>query len=124
MKTFYMKSTNILNAFRWVAKTLTVLLFVLLAIILVAEGTRPWVKLTTMPFDEFLMFFSLVVALAGLLLAWKWEGFGGMLTLAGLLAFSIVDYSFSGKITWNIWIIGIPAVLFLLNWWFTYYTRD
>lgn len=68
---------------------------------------------------EALLLVCLYAAMLGLLLAWKWEGFGGLLTLLALTGFSYVYYTLKTAILWNIWIMGIPAFLFIICWWFT-----
>jgi len=124
MKTFYMSSTNILNAVRWVARTNTVLLIIIVVILFIEQGGLPTGEhFSGLKLTEALIMGSTFFAFPGLLIAWKWEGFGAILTIAALITFSTVDYFSSGGVLWNIWVVGIPALLFLFCWWHTNYSR-
>ena len=45
---------------------------------------------------ESLMLTVFALVWVGLLLGWKWELLGGILTLGGMLVFYLLDYTFSG----------------------------
>jgi hypothetical protein len=51
----------------------------------------------------------------GLLLGWKWELYGGLLTLCGVAAFYLLDYLFSGTLPRGPFflIFASPSLLFL-----------
>lgn len=121
MKTFYMSSANILSAIRWIARAITLIMTILIAVMFFGEGGS--VHFTTLKWNESVMIISVLLALAGLLIAWRWEGFGGILTLSALITFSAVDFYTSGGVLWNVWIIGIPAALFLFCWWHTNFSK-
>lgn len=124
-KPFFFNSTNILVGMRFIARTIVVVLFI---IFITLYFSQPSSHKSLNPFGlalyESLLVISFYVAILGLLISWAREGFGGILTLVGLLAFSILYYILKGSVLWNIWILAIPAVLFLICWWFTNYSSD
>ncbi len=125
MKRLFINSTYLLDGIRFVARFLTVILFISLVTIYFNQpsGNRnlnPFV----LPLYEAIMDISFYLALLGLLIAFKKEGLGGFLTIVGLLSFSIFYYLLKSKILWNIWIFGIPAILFLICWWYINISED
>ena len=62
--------------------------------------------------------FPIAVCL-GMIAAWRWEAIGGLISLAGLAAFYVWEYSVSGNLGAGPWflILTSPAVLFLLSAW-------
>lgn len=63
---------------------------------------------------DYLILGTLLVSLAGLLLAWRWEAAGAAVTL--------VAVSFCAMLNWRVVVfpgtlIPITALLFLLSWW-------
>jgi hypothetical protein len=124
-KPYFFNSTNILVGIRFIARLLVVALFIVFATLFITE---PASQKNLNPFglatSESLLVLSFYIALAGLVIAWQLEGLGGFLTIAGLISFSIIYYMLKGAVLWNIWIIGLPAVLFLICWWFTNFSAD
>ncbi len=68
--------------------------------------------------DALIYLFFPVSTLVGLVLAWKWEGLGGLIAILGLVALLILRPDLASNF---IPMIGIPGFLFLMNW---YLTRD
>ena len=123
MKTYFLNSTNILTGLRFIARLLTAFIVMLIIFLLFSNNIHnkdlnPFVQAPS----ESIMLFSFYAALLGLLIAWKIEGLGGMLTIGSLLVFSVVNYISRGHVLWNIWILGIPAFLYLICWWYTNYS--
>jgi len=62
-----------------------------------------------------------LIAILGLMLAWKWESFGASLAIAGMALREIAFYLLKGY--WTplfliVWLLVIPpALLFLAAWW-------
>lgn len=102
-------------AIRWSARIIGLILIIILGAVYIKEGRE--LKLAELRLPEEAMTISFFVALLGLLIGWVWEGLGGMLTIAGLVTFSIIDYRSTGEILLNIWVLGVPAVLFIIYWW-------
>jgi len=72
-----------------------------------------------LPLTELIEMCFYGLALAGLLLAWRWEGIGGWLAIAGLtghaIAFSLFRQVWMVQLTPLI-LYGVPAVLFIICW--------
>lgn len=86
-----------MTAIRWIARILAGVTATLILIIFVgsglAEGFEPLLHLSA---REATMMIPFAAVWLGLLLGWKWELYGGLLTLCGLIVFYLLDYSFSG----------------------------
>ena len=71
---------------------------------------------------ENLMPLSMLVSVVGLALAWRWEGLGGALNVAGFVANLILFWAIRGEfLPWGVALtlslVLIPGILFLLCWW-------
>lgn len=124
-KTVFFNSTNILVGLRFIARLMVIGIIIMMVTIYFSE---PSSHNSLNPFGlgpgESLLTFSFYAAIIGLLLAWRMEGFGGFLTLSALIIFSLIYYYLKSEILWNIWIMGVPAFLFIVCWWFTNYSTD
>jgi len=112
--------TKIIRTLRWIARIsagitagLILLFFIGDAL---AEGFESILHLTP---RETAMMIAFVVLFLGLLLGWKWELAGGLLTICGLATFYILDYAFSGSFPRGPFflIFAAPGVLFLYLGW-------
>jgi len=56
----------------------------------------------------------MVISLAGLGVAWKWELLGGAMTLGAVLIGAVVNWRAFVSLTA---LIPLAAILFLLSWW-------
>ena len=99
---------------RWSARILSGLIVLFFGVFLVAhligDQGRPTRALA---WGDYLILTTLVVALVGLLLAWKWEFAGAALTLVAILVCAVVN--------WRILVspgalIPISSVLYLISW--------
>lgn len=70
------------------------------------------------PIDWIQMLFFLWAAV-GMILAWRWEARGAALSLLGLLAFHLAEWSTSGRWPrgWAFPALAVPGVLFLASAW-------
>jgi len=77
-----------------------------------AEGFEPLLHMTA---RETLMMVALIALWLGLLLGWKWELYGGLLTACGITAFYLVDYLFTGTLPGVLLplIFALPSLLFV-----------
>jgi hypothetical protein len=107
------------NIVRWAARitSLVSLAFVLIFIFgnMFGEGLSLFDFQSTIGILSFICF--PVAVIVGLLIAWKWEGIGGMITMGGTLGFFILD----PNSTANLFLIGLtaPGLLFLIYWFLT-----
>ncbi len=124
-KPFFFNSTNILVGIRFIARLMVAgLLIVFITLYFTQPASYKNLSPVGLETKESLLLLSLYVTIAGLILAFKWEGTGGLMALIGLAVFSVLYYTLKGAMLWNIWIMGIPAVMFLICWWFTEMAAD
>lgn len=102
---------------RWSARILSALIvlffgFFLLAHLVGDQGgaSRP------LDWSDYVILATLVVSLAGLLLAWKWEFAGAAIALVAILVCAVVNWVlvFPGAL------LPISSVLYLIAWWIDY----
>jgi len=111
-----MPATSLAFVARWIARIWSVvsLLFVLIFAaghVLTPHGPKPipqeWIGLALFP----------IGVGAGLLLAWHWEVFGGILALASLTGFYLWNLHHSGHLPRGpvFFLIAAPALVFLIS---------
>ena len=101
---------------RWIARISAGLAAALILLIFIVEGlTGEFEPLLDMSSRETLMVIAFIALWLGLLLGWKWELYGGLLTVCGLASFYIVDYLFTGTLPSGPYflIFASPSLLFL-----------
>jgi len=105
-----------LQVVRWIARISAGFAAVLILLLFIGEGlTEGFEPLLHMSIRETLMMIAFIAVWLGLLLGWKWELYGGLLTACGIAAFYLVDYLFSGtfpKVLLPL-IFALPGLLFL-----------
>jgi hypothetical protein len=100
----------------WIARISAGLAAALILLIFIGEGLagsfEPLLHLTA---RETTMMVAFVAVLLGLLLGWRWELYGGLLTVCGMIAFYLLDYLFSGTLPRGPFflIFASPSLLFL-----------
>lgn len=101
---------------RWVGRISSGLAAGFILFIFVGEGLEEgFSPLLQMTVRETLMMVAFAVVWLGLILGWKWELTGALLTLGGMVAFYLLDYLFSGTFPRGPYflIFSSPALLFL-----------
>ena len=103
-----------MTAIRWIARIIGLLLVGLVLLIMVGEGFNP----LALNRNESGMTGAFLVALVGMLLLWRWEGIGGIVALAGMVAFYAVNYAASGRFPsgWVFPVCFLPGILSLTSW--------
>ncbi|MCB0172521.1 MAG: hypothetical protein KDJ97_18405 [Anaerolineae bacterium] len=100
---------------RWIARIWGVASILFVLAFLLGEGLSPtqitpteWIQLLLFPFS----------VMGGLLLAWRWEGVGGGLTLVSFVMFYLLHYVVSGNLPQGPFfgLVAAPGLLFLLCW--------
>ena len=78
----------------------------------IAEGFDPFLQMTS---RETVMMVAFAVMWLGLVLSWKWELTGALLTMGGAAAFYLLDYLFSGTFPRGPYflIFSSPSLIFL-----------
>ena len=106
------------TAFRWVARIWSATVLALAVVeILVPDAFSG----EPVPAEDWFLVTLWLLAILGLMLAWKWEALGAILAVAGMALREIAFYLFKGY--WTplfliVWLLVIPpALLFLAAWW-------
>ena len=98
---------------RWTARIAGTLMALFFLVFFVGEGFPAIFRL---PWRESLSVLALTTVAAGLLLAWKWEGLGGAVALAAIVAFTLLIGMRGTRTS----ILLLPAAIGLLHvacWW-------
>ncbi len=107
-----------LCALRWSARVLSIIAVGIVLLFAFGEG----LNLSQFTPRELLLFvfFPLGVCL-GMVLAWRWEGLGGGITMASLAAFYVVNRLSSSGFPRGFAFVAfaVPGLLFLLCWLWT-----
>ena len=102
---------------RWVARIWSILVFLFALGVMVAPD--PYV-VEPVPLGDWIQLGFYGLAVLGLLLAWRWEGLGGAIAIAGVVgsgvAFGISrGYWFPGLAIPAL-LVAVPGILFLVCW--------
>ena len=111
------KSVRIL---RWTARILASVMAALILLIYVGETLGEGVpSLLHMTAGEILMMFAFFALWLGLLLGWKWELLGGLLTLCAVVVFYALNFLITGIFPGGPFflILALPSLLFLYCGW-------
>ena len=96
---------------RWAARAVGAPLFVLLVLLMLGDGVPNLLEASS---RERLFVALAVMMLFGTILAWKWEGVGGLLILGGLAVFVSADEVYLLEIVLVPWVV--TGVLYLVCW--------
>ena len=111
-----MNGSTTLQVVRWIARVSSGFSAALILLFFIGEGlTKGFEPLLHMSVRESLMVVAFVAVWLGLLLGWKWELYGGLLTACGVAAFYLVDYLFTDtfpRVPYFL-IFASPCLLFL-----------
>jgi len=117
MKHVASASTRSVIIIRWLARIIGTLSVAVVLFLMVAESVekgRIAIDSDRIPMTAFMF-----LAFIGLLIAWKWEGLGGVAALGGLIAFNILAPASEGGTFVVTGLYGLPALLFIFCWWKT-----
>jgi len=108
--------SKIVRVVRWIARVSAGFTAALILLFFIGEGLiEGFEPLLHMSVRETLMMVAFVALWLGLLLGWKWELYGGLLTACGIAAFYLVGYLYSGTLPGVLLplIFALPGLLFL-----------
>ena len=115
------KSSHLPSRIRRIARICTILYFAILIGIIILEILNPHGGAGWRPRDLVLAAFIPIGAFSGMVLAWRWEGLGGVLTTLSVVAFYLAMCFLDGSLP-RVGVFGmlipllIPGVLFLISW--------
>jgi hypothetical protein len=108
--------TKIISVIRFFARLFSILLlFIVISLAIGEVFPHPF----NLSGKELLFSIALLVMLFGLLMAWKWEGLGGLLIIFGFLLFFISNSLLSNSLRLGIFLLIFPltGVLYLICCW-------
>ena len=111
---------KLVRILRWIARILASVMAALILLICVGETLGEGVPSPFhMTFWEILMMFAAFALWLGLLLGWKWELLGGLLTLCAVIVFYALNFLFAGILPGGPFflIFSFPSLLFLYCGW-------
>ena len=101
---------------RWVARRSSLALAGLVLLFAIGEGFNP-IKLRPAELALAVPFWACCL---GFCLGWRWEGWGGLLVVGGVVGFCLVHFAVTGfgrlPRGWAFPALAVPGVLFLLCW--------
>lgn len=104
-----MNTKLLANILRWIARIIGTVLVGLTLILALGEGMP---NLYTQPFVIQIGFLAIALVLSGILLAWRWEFPGGILSLVGWFLFVVAE-----RVNWRhspfFILLCVPGLLFL-----------
>ena len=103
---------------RWIARVWSIASVGLVLLIAVGELVYPHAAAPATFRDLVLLFFFPFGTCVGMILAWRWEGLGGGITVGSLLAFYAALRVIDGRFPRGPYfaLIAAPGLLFLLSW--------
>ena len=104
-----MNTKLLATIFRWIARVIGTMLVGLTLMLAIGEGVP---NLFTQPFSVQLGFLALALVLIGILIAWRWEFIGGLLSLGGWVLFIFAERVSLQRSVFFI-LLGLPSLLFL-----------
>lgn len=105
-----MKYKLLTTVCRWTARILGVLLVFFVVLIAVGEGMpNPF----TQPLAVQMGFLALALIMIGILVGWRWELAGGVISLAGWCLFVGSVTHFPRGVNWFIWALAAPGLLYV-----------
>jgi len=111
---------HIMTIIRWIARVWSILIFVVALLIIVVPDPN---VVQPVPLTDWIELSFYGVAILGLLLAWRWEGLGGAIAIAGVaghdVAFRIIrGYWFLALVPSALleFLFVLPGILFLACW--------
>ena len=112
--------TRTVTLVRWVARILGTLIVVFSLFSFIAYV----VEQRTLPNPDFghgLVIFLFIIAQIGFLIAWRWEGFGGILSAISIVLMATINAIWvrAARDPGSEIIFVIPALLFIYCWWTT-----
>jgi hypothetical protein len=108
---------------RWVARALGLALIGIVLLFFIGEGVLggDMPNLLTMSLSEDFMLLALLMTLLGIVVAWHWEGIGGLLIVGSVLLFESINALALGH--WRVGVLDpfflLVGLLFLWIWWHT-----
>ena len=109
---------------RWIARIWGLVIIGITVMMLTAHLVVPDPHAIEFPPTEYLLLLAMCLSVAGLGVAWRWEGLGGAINVGFFLVHLGLYWALRGRF-FPLWALAtftpvlIPGVLFLVCWWRT-----
>lgn len=103
----------------WIARVWSLLSLGFVGLCVAGEALYPTAPAPSAPRDLLgLTLFPFAICL-GMIVAWRWEGLGGAITVGSLVAFYILMFIMDGRFPRGPFfvLVAAPGALFLASWW-------
>jgi len=101
---------------RRIARIWSIVILALFLVLIIGHSLNPEEPSPT-PIEWLGMAFFPIGVTVGLVLAWKWEGLGGIITIVGVVAFYAWAQIAKGRSGGPVpALVAVPGVLFLIYW--------
>ena len=102
---------------RGIARVLTLLIIFFFVLSIIKYPPNP----AEMTAKEIILFAGLLAIVTGFVIAWIWEGLGGLIIITGYIFFWIINYIFTGEFWLGEYFLIFPitGLLFIFCWWRT-----
>jgi hypothetical protein len=103
---------------KWIARIWSILSLAFILLFFGASITSSIGKETFVFKDVFQFVFFPIGLTIGLILAWKWEGLGGIIAIGSIIGFHLQMLIKNGNPDFNLFIelLAAPGILFILYW--------
>lgn len=120
------KSSIVTLIVRWMARTWVIASVGFILLMFIGSGLVEGFNPAQLAYRDWigLFFFPFAVCL-GMIVAWRWEGLGGVITVGSLLAFYVALRVMSGRFPDGPYfaLVAAPGVLFLACWLLSRYRK-
>ncbi|KPL00500.1 MAG: hypothetical protein AMJ91_04435 [candidate division Zixibacteria bacterium SM23_73_3] len=107
-----------ISVIRWIARILSIISIAFILLMVVPQLFCPQ-ETNPLTLGEIVgLFFFPFGVFIGLIIAWKWEGLGGMIAVGSVICFHVTMLISGGSLDINPFIEGtaVPGLLFLICW--------
>ena len=110
----------IVKIIRKVARFTSLLVICVVGLVIVGSYNFPGLRTAPLPYENLIQI-SLLISVAGLIMAWRWELYGGIVNigfyLIGLYVYwKVYDKFMALRGALGIGVIVVPGLLFILSW--------
>ncbi|MCB0729462.1 MAG: hypothetical protein KDC52_01120 [Ignavibacteriae bacterium] len=107
---------KVISFLRYIAHLFSILLIFVVLLLALGENFKSIEKLTL---QELLLISSFIIMFVGLLSAWKWEFFGGLLIIIGFAMFYIVNSLYAKNLNLGFFFVLFPltGLIFIFCCW-------
>lgn len=110
-----MKKHKRIQILRWIARAVGLVFVGTLFLFFIGE--KIWDKMNTLTWLDILLLLCILFFMIGVFLGFWRELWGGIVIIASIFAFNIIDIIAAASFEWQfqLWFLLIPGILYLIN---------